>query len=266
MSDLNIYQRINEVRKAVEYVQKDASVDAGGGRKYAAVTHDMVTAVLRKELVKQGIVTRVEQLTGRVLQEKAPKAEGDKGHKMYLYSGDYVVHLVNMDNPQDCFSVTVNAHAQDSGDKAPGKAMSYAVKCAFLKTFNLETGENEEARFADPYTTEQLAVYHELLEAEKPYEFYMFITALTPEAQIGLINSFPDGKKMQGRKKAKAMEEEGQAKFAEMVEDVKARLSNHDTSVIEITAEMSVVEKRLLAARLSEFEVNQLAKISEAAA
>ena len=55
---MNIYQRINEVRKEVEYVQKDASVSAGGGG-YKAVTHDMVTAVLRKSLVKHGIVRQV---------------------------------------------------------------------------------------------------------------------------------------------------------------------------------------------------------------
>ena len=35
----NIYQRINEVRKAIGYVQKDKAVSTGGG-SYKAVTHD----------------------------------------------------------------------------------------------------------------------------------------------------------------------------------------------------------------------------------
>jgi hypothetical protein len=250
MSDKNIYQRINEVRKQVEYVQKDATVDAGGGRKYAAVTHDMVTAVLRKAMVDNGIVTRVEQLRSQVLQEKAPKAEGDKGHKMYLYSGDYAIHFVNIDHPDDCFTVTINAHAQDSGDKAPGKCASYAVKVALLKTFNLETGENEEARFADPFTEEQLAVYHELLEAEKAYEFYLFVKTLPPETQTGLVNSFPDGKKSQGKKAAAKLEKAGFDKFNEVVDEVQERLASQDISVVEITHEMSPVEKKLLASRL----------------
>jgi hypothetical protein len=42
--------------------------------------------------------------------------------------------------------VTLPSHALDNGDKAPGKAISYATKYALLKTFLLETGEDEESR------------------------------------------------------------------------------------------------------------------------
>jgi len=140
--DLNIYQRINRVMQAVEYVQKDATVSTGGG-SYKAVSHDMVLAVLRKEMVSQGIVVRVEQLRSAMIQMK------DKDNKQHLYSGDYAVHFHNMDKPEDCLTVTVNGHAADNQDKAPGKAMSYAVKYAMLKTFGLETGENDEGRLAE---------------------------------------------------------------------------------------------------------------------
>ena len=86
----NIYQRINEVMKAIEYVQKDATITGGGS--YKAVTHDMVTAVVRPQLVKQGIVVRPEQLRSSMIQER------DKARKMHLYSGAYAVHFVNIDN------------------------------------------------------------------------------------------------------------------------------------------------------------------------
>jgi hypothetical protein len=144
MSELNIYQRVNKVMQAVEYVQKDATVDTGRG-SYKAVSHDMVLAVLRKEMVTQGIVTRVEQLKSEVLVF----ADKSKEIKQHLYSGDYAVHFHNMDKPEDCLTVTVNGHAADNQDKAPGKAMSYAVKYAMLKTFGLETGENDEGRLAE---------------------------------------------------------------------------------------------------------------------
>ena len=264
-TELNIYQRINEVRKEVEYVQKDATVNAGGS-SYKAVTHDMVTAVVRPLLIKHGIVITVDQLQSRLLQEKAVKADGDKGYKMHLYSGDYAVHFVNIDNPGDRISVTVNAQANDSGDKAPGKAMSYATKYAILKTFSLETGENEEARFAEPYSSEQFEVYHDLVERKAAYEFFMFVAALPAETQTGLYNSFPDGKKSQGKKAVNELTQEGQEAFEGMVLDVQQRLSNQDASVIEVTDEMSATEKSLLASRLTEFEVNQLSKFKKAAA
>ena len=254
----NIYQRINEVMKAIEYVQKDATITGGGS--YKAVTHDMVTAVVRPQLVKQGIVVRPEQLRSSMIQER------DKERKMHLYSGDYAVHFVNIDNPDDCLTVTVNAQANDSGDKAPGKALSYAVKYAFLKLFSLETGENEEARFAEPYTPEQFEVYHDLVDTKKAYEFYLFTRTLPDKTLTGLVNSFQDGKKSQGKRDVSALEKEGHEAFVAMVDDVHKRLANQDQSVIEITDEMSALEKKLLAGHLSDFEIKQLAKFKEQAA
>lgn len=260
MSDKNIYQRINAVMKVVEYVQKDATITGGG--TYKAVSHDMVVAVLRKEMVSQGIVVRLEQLKGHFEQKRDQKAD----IKMHLYVGEYAVHFVNIDNPDDCVSTTIQAHANDTGDKAPGKAASYAVKYAMLKTFSLETGENDEARFADPYTKEQLEIYHDLIDSEKAYDFYLFVATLPPETVTGLHNSFPDGKKTQGKRAAAALEEQGREKFRQVVEDVQQRIANHDVSVSEITDEMSPIEKRFLASRLSDFEVNQLKKITGKAA
>lgn len=140
MSDMNIYQRINAVMKAVGYIKKDAKVQG-----YSAVTHDMVTASLRNHLIEQGIVVRVEQVSGRIVEPRNP----EKGVKMHLYQADYVVSLVNMDNPEDVVSIRVQSHANDNGDKAPGKAMSYATKTALLKVFSLETGESDESRIPE---------------------------------------------------------------------------------------------------------------------
>jgi hypothetical protein len=65
---------------------------------------------------------------------------------MGLYTGTYEVNFVNIDDGSDRLTVTVQAHASDNGDKAPGKALSYATKSAILKALSLETGENDESR------------------------------------------------------------------------------------------------------------------------
>jgi len=141
MSEKNIYQRINAVMKKVKYVQKDAKVQG-----YKAVTHDQVTSVLRQAMVDEGIVVVVDQSCGCIIVEK------DEKNKMCLYEGTYCISLVNIDKPQDRLTISIEAHANDNGDKAPGKALSYAVKYALLKTFSLETGENDESR-AEAYAT-----------------------------------------------------------------------------------------------------------------
>lgn len=139
MATLNIYQRINEVRKAIGYVQKDKSVSTGGG-SYKAVTHDAVTGMVREALIKHGVVI-VPSVVSAVFHPKEPEA------KQRLYEATFQVEFVNMDEPADRIVTQHNAHALDNGDKAPGKAMSYATKYAILKLFNIETGEDEESRY-----------------------------------------------------------------------------------------------------------------------
>lgn len=140
MSEKNIYQRIADVMKSVTYVKKDRKVDT-----YMAVTYDQLVAVCRAEMVKAGIVVYPEQLSSEMLIKRDVKNDV----KMHLYSGTYNVHFVNIDKPDDRVTVVINAHANDNGDKAPGKCATYAVKTAVLKVLLLETGENDESR-AEP--------------------------------------------------------------------------------------------------------------------
>lgn len=161
---LNIYQRINNVMKAVKYVQKDSSI-TGGGASYKAVSHDQVVSVLRQALVDHGIMIFPNQLSGEFLIKRDLSATPPV--KMGLYSGSYEVNFVNIDNGEDKVTVTIQAHANDNGDKAPGKALSYGVKSAMLKVFNLETGENDESRMEeqnfDYITNEQQGVLYGLM-------------------------------------------------------------------------------------------------------
>lgn len=141
---MNIYQRINEVRKAVAYIKKDKAVQT-----YKAVEHDAVVAVVREHFVKHGIVTYPEQVRG--LMNPAGQKSSKDGNSivpdpMRLYEGAYKIHFVNIDDPSDRLTVEIEAHANDNGDKAPGKAVTYATKAALLKVLMLETGESDESR------------------------------------------------------------------------------------------------------------------------
>lgn len=139
IAPLNIYQRLNVVRKAVEYVRKDKKVE---GQSYMVVTHDAVTALVRPHLVEQNVM-----VVPVLLQSKVSEAGTTaKGTPIIRYEGLYEVAFVNGDLPEDRVVVKLESHALDQGDKAPGKAISYAVKYAMLKLFSLETGEDEEQR------------------------------------------------------------------------------------------------------------------------
>ena len=136
----NIYQRINNVMKAVDYVKKDTRIDG----KYNAVTHDQVVSVCRKHLVDNGIVIYPEQIGESNISSVLSK-EGLPTN-ILRFATVYNINFVNIDNPDDRITARIEAHANDNGDKAPGKAVTYATKTAILKVLCLEVGESDESR------------------------------------------------------------------------------------------------------------------------
>lgn len=136
---MNIYQRINEVRKKIDYIKKDRVV-----QNYKAVTHDQVTAMVRDHLVAFGVVI-YPNLISTITVDTGEKTS--KGTPIIRIEAVYEFVFVNMDDSNDKFTVSVSAHAIDQGDKAPGKALSYAKKAVVLKVFEIETGEDDESRY-----------------------------------------------------------------------------------------------------------------------
>lgn len=141
---MKLLERINAVRKAISYIQKNKSVSTGGG-SYRAVTHDTVTAMVRPAMIEHGIVcwpSLVESVMCDPIQ-----LEKEKINKQFRYEATYDFTFANVEDATDCLVIRIQAHAMDNADKAPGKALSYAKKYAILKLFEIETGEDEESRY-----------------------------------------------------------------------------------------------------------------------
>lgn len=122
----NILQRMLEVMKKVDYVQKEKKA----GMQYTIVSHDKVTALIRPHLVEAGIIYYPAHTT---LHQDGNRTE------MLV-----TMRFVNADNPADFIETQTAGYGVDSQDKGPGKAMSYAVKYALLKAFGLETGDDPD--------------------------------------------------------------------------------------------------------------------------
>lgn len=135
---MNIYQRINEVRKAVVYAKKEKAVEG-----YKAVTHDQITALTREHLVAQGVVI-IPILAAQ--KTEATGTQTSRGTPFIRWEGSYRFDVVNADDPADRFTAEIAAHALDHGDKAPGKALSYAKKALILKLLEIESGDDDEGR------------------------------------------------------------------------------------------------------------------------
>lgn len=191
---MNIYQRINEVRKAVDYIRKDKKVEG-----YMAVTHDSVTALVREHLVSQGIVI-VPNLVSSSTKDTGTTTKS--GTPFVRVECVYRFNVVNAEQPTDCFSAEIEAHALDHGDKAPGKALSYAKKALMLKLLEIESGEGEEERPEQhkpkPHKAVAGETWDKMTEKQK--------TAITDAAMlvIGYLDEGADGKAFEEYEEAKA--------------------------------------------------------------
>jgi hypothetical protein len=123
----NIYQRIHAIMANIDYIQKGPKKAAG---MYTYVSHDAVSEAIHPLLVKHGVVV--------IPSVKEMHQDGNRTSMVVT------VKFVNIDNPDDCFVVESRGYGIDTGDKGPGKCMSYAVKYALLKTFCLETGDDPD--------------------------------------------------------------------------------------------------------------------------
>lgn len=135
---MNIFQKISEVMKAIEYLTKDDKVEFGT-TKYKAISEEKVTTAVRKELVKQGIVIipimQESTVTELIRTEKSVNQRADV-HTRY--------RIQNIDDVNDFIEVESNGSGVDTQDKAVGKAMTYAYKYMLLRTFAIPTGEDPD--------------------------------------------------------------------------------------------------------------------------
>lgn len=263
----NIHQRIAQVMKKIEYIQKDAHI-SGGGADYKAVTHDQVTAETRKHFLEAGVLIIPEQLQSKILVQRDLNLK--VAVKMMLYSGDYAIHFVNIDDPKDEIVVTINAHAADNGDKAPGKAISYATKTAVIKILFLETGVNDESRTfeAQLYRPEEKEELDRIIADKDSMAAVVMTRKLSPDVMIALYNSFEKGQITKNKKAFSDISKEGWKAFNDIAATVQARgadldgdLEHHDDVVQEAVDELSDDEKVVLKGLLDQSDIDYLTEI-----
>lgn len=170
---MNIYEKINQIRQEanVAYIKKDKDV----ANRYKAVTHDAVTAFTREAFIKHGVVC-IPNIVKSAMINTGMFTKGEA--PIWRYEATYEFRFVSTTEAsdgtekQESFTVLIEAHALDEGDKAPGKALSYAKKYAVLKLLDIETGEDDEGRVEahGALPQEVVAKYEKQIEDAKDAE------------------------------------------------------------------------------------------------
>ena len=130
----NLHQKMLEVMKSIEYLNKDGKVEYGS-TKYKAMSEEKVTMTVRKELIKQGIVVYpVEQTVSKDGQ---------------ITTTNTTYKMVNVDDPTDFVFLASSGQGADTQDKGVGKAMTYSFKYMLLRSFAIPTGEDPDKVSSD---------------------------------------------------------------------------------------------------------------------
>lgn len=126
---MNIYEKILAIMQEVQRLQKDDLVKFGG-TGYKALSEEHVTSVMREQLLKQKLVVfPIRQESSRT---------GNITHVDVQY------RMVNVENPEEYIEIASCGDGADTQDKGSGKAMTYAFKYMWLRTFALPTGEDPD--------------------------------------------------------------------------------------------------------------------------
>lgn len=139
----NVYQRIHAVMVDIDYLAKDDFVETGKGKGYRAVTEEKVTSAVRASLVKHGLVVIPIGIDRECTNEEVVDKYGNRKINHFVQA-DTKYRIQNIDDPEDYVIAVSSGSGVDTQDKGVGKALTYAYKYLFLRTFAVPTGEDPD--------------------------------------------------------------------------------------------------------------------------
>ena len=140
---INIYERLSLITEEIGVVEKGLNVQVTKTSSYKAVSErdilDAVKPIEKKYRVYSYPVKR-EVIDRDILVTKT-----DYGEKNTLFMRiETTYRFVNIDKPEEYVETTVYGDGLDTGDKAPGKASTYADKYALMKAYKISTGDDPD--------------------------------------------------------------------------------------------------------------------------
>jgi len=164
MEAKNIYQKMSAITNELGVVAKNLSVDMGKGKSYKAVQEKDILDAVKPLEEKYGVYSY--PLDSRITDSDVLVKENDYGKTNTLFMRlERTYRFVNIDNPEDYVDIKSYGDGLDTGDKAPGKAMTYADKYALMKAYKIATGDDpdKDASPENGYSKTNKETYREKL-------------------------------------------------------------------------------------------------------
>lgn len=202
MAELNIYQRLLKITEELKTVEKSLNVKVTDKSSYKAVSERDVLDAVKPLEVKYGVYSYAfdrNVIDSGVLTSSRREYEVKQ---LYLRL-ETIYRFVNVDNPTEYIDIKSYGDGIDTGDKATGKAMTYADKYALLKAYKISTGDDPDQEPSD-----ELKAYKDDKASEK---------------QIAMLKSYYQGEQLQkllAYNKLSKIEDMPKAKASELIKKI----------------------------------------------
>ena len=145
--ELNIYEKMALITAEIGVVEKNLKVQVNKNSSYKAVSErdvlDAVKPIEQKYRVYSYPASR--QIVDRDVLVKETEYNGQVTRTNTLFMRvETVYRFVNIDHPEESIETVCYGDGLDTGDKATGKAMTYADKYALMKAYKLSTGDDPD--------------------------------------------------------------------------------------------------------------------------
>lgn len=146
---MNIYQKLIEVRKSVPYLKKEAE-----GKQYKYTGSSQVLASVRAKMDELGLLL-IPRITGKEISESQIEfkdASGNVTKRTTTYFTELIMTMtwINAEKPDETIECPWYGQGVDiAGEKGVGKALTYAEKYFILKQFNIATDKDDPDAFQE---------------------------------------------------------------------------------------------------------------------
>lgn len=147
IKSLNIYEKMSRITSELKVVEKGLNVKINNSASYKAVSErdvlDKVKPLEAKYRVFSYPYSRAITEKDKLLKKNESYGKVTETTSFFMRI-ETVYRFVNIDDPDDYVEIDTYGDGIDTGDKAPGKAMTYADKYALMKAYKMSTGDDPD--------------------------------------------------------------------------------------------------------------------------
>lgn len=175
IKELNLFEKLTLITQEIGVIEKNLNVQVNKNASYKAVSErDVLDAVKpiekkyrvysypsKREIIDRDVLTKETEYNGTITRTNT-----------IFMRTETTYRFVNIDKPEEFIETIVYGDGLDTGDKAPGKAMTYADKYALMKAYKLSTGDDpdKEASPEQGYQTNKKVSERQLALLERIYQ------------------------------------------------------------------------------------------------